>query len=130
MARLRRKWDTARTLVPAPVVDRGDGAEVGLIAFGTTDACVIEARDRLSEQGLDTSYLRIRALPLNDTTRDFIASHERVYVVENNSDGQMASILHMEYPELAPRIHSIAYADGLPLSPRWLTGAVLEQEGR
>src|SRR5690606_2338356 len=130
MARLRRKWDTARTLVPAPVVDNVSGAEIGLIAYGTTDACVVEARDRLRAQGVETSYLRIRALPLNNTTREFIERHDRVYVVENNTDGQMASILHMEYPDLAARIHSLAYSDGLPLSPRWLTGAVLEMEGR
>jgi len=130
MARLRRKWETARTLVPRPVVDQVSGAEIGLIAFGSTDPCVVEARDQLSTRGIMTSYLRLRALPLEDTTRRFIESHERVYVVENNTDGQMASILHMEYPDLAPRIHSIAYSDGLPLSPRWLTAAVLEQEGR
>lgn len=130
MARLRRKWETARTLVPRPVVDQVSGAEIGLIAFGSTDPCVVEARDQLSTRGIMTSYLRLRALPLEDTTRRFIENHERVYVVENNTDGQMASILHMEYPDLAPRIHSIAYSDGLPLSPRWLTAAVLEQEGR
>lgn len=130
MARLRRKWETARTLVPAPVVDSVSGAGIGLIAYGTTDACVVEARDRLRAQGVETSYLRIRALPLNNTTREFIERHDRVYVVENNTDGQMASILHMEYPDLAARIHSLAYSDGLPLSPRWLTGAVLEMEGR
>ncbi len=130
MARLGRKWDTARGLVPAPVVDRAGGAAVGLIAYGSTDACVVEARDRLRARGIETSYLRLRALPLNDTTREFIAQHDRIYVVENNTDGQMASILHMEYPDLAPRIHSLAYSDGLPLSPRWLTGAVAEQEGR
>ncbi|MCC6798844.1 MAG: 2-oxoacid:acceptor oxidoreductase subunit alpha [Anaerolineae bacterium] len=130
MARLGRKWDTARGLVPAPVVDPVSGAKVGLIAYGSTDACVVEARDRLRARGIETSYLRLRALPLNDTTREFIAQHERIYVVDNNTDGQMASILHMEYPDLAPRIHSLAYSDGLPLSPRWLTGAVLEQEGR
>jgi len=130
MARLRRKWETARTLVPRPVVDQVSGAEIGLIAFGSTDPCVVEARDQLSTRGIMTSYLRLRALPLEDTTRRFIENHERVYVVENNTDGQMASILHMEYPDLASRIHSIAYSDGLPLSPRWLTAAVLEQEGR
>lgn len=130
MARLRRKWETARTLVPKPVVDQVSGAEIGLIAFGSTDPCVVEARDQLSARGIATSYLRLRALPLEDTTRRFIESHERVYVVENNTDGQMASVLHMEYPDLASRIHSIAYSDGLPLSPRWLTAAVLEQEGR
>jgi 2-oxoglutarate ferredoxin oxidoreductase subunit alpha len=129
MARLNRKFDTARSLVPQPVVDQVDGAEIGIIAYGTSDACVIEGRDRLKDNhGIDTSYLRIRALPLNETTRDFIAGHDRIYVVENNTDGQMAMILRMEYPDLAGRIVSLAYADGMPLSPRWMVNALLEQE--
>lgn len=128
MARLTRKFNTARQLVPGPVVDQVDGAQVGIIAYGTTDACVVESRDRLRERGLETSYLRLRALPLNGTTRDFLAAHERVYVVENNTDGQMARLLRMEFPELAGRLISLAHADGLPLTPRWLTAAISEQE--
>ncbi|MEP0764079.1 MAG: 2-oxoacid:acceptor oxidoreductase subunit alpha, partial [Chloroflexota bacterium] len=128
MARLTRKFNTARQLVPGPVVDQVDGAQVGIIAYGTTDACVVESRDRLRERGLETSYLRLRALPLNETTRDFLAAHERVYVVENNTDGQMARLLRMEFPELAGRLISLAHADGLPLTPRWLTAAISEQE--
>ncbi len=128
MARLTRKFNTARQLVPGPVVDQVDGAQVGIIAYGTTDACVVESRDRLRERGLETSYLRLRALPLNETTRDFLAAHERVYVVENNTDGQMARLLRMEFPELAGRLISLAHADGLPLTPRWLTAAISKQE--
>ncbi len=128
MARLTRKFDTARQLVPGPVVDQVDGAQVGIIAYGTTDACVVESRDLLRERGLETSYLRLRALPLNETARDFLAAHERVYVVENNTDGQMARLLSMEFPELAGRLISLAHADGMPLAPRWLTAAILEQE--
>jgi 2-oxoglutarate ferredoxin oxidoreductase subunit alpha len=129
MARLNRKFNTARSLVPQPVVDQVNGAEIGIVAYGTTDACVIEGRDRLKkDHAVATSYLRIRALPLNDTTRDFIAGHDRIYVVENNSDGQMAMILRMEYPDLAGRIASLAYADGMPLSPRWMVNALLEKE--
>jgi 2-oxoglutarate ferredoxin oxidoreductase subunit alpha len=128
MARLNRKFDTARQLVPAPVVDQADGVQVGIIAYGTTDACVVESRDHLRERGLATNYLRLRALPLNETARDFLAAHERVYVVENNTDGQMAKLLSMEFPELAGRLVSLAYCDGLPLTPRWLTTAISEQE--
>ncbi len=128
MARLTRKFDTARQLVPGPVVDQVDGAQVGIIAYGTTDACVVESRDLLRERGLETSYLRLRALPLNETARDFLAAHQRVYVVENNTDGQMARLLSMEFPELAGRLISLAHADGMPLAPRWLTAAILEQE--
>ena len=79
-------------------------------------------------RGRETSYLRLRALPLNETARDFLAAHERVYVVENNTDGQMARLLSMEFPELAGRLISLAHADGMPLAPRWLTAAILEQE--
>jgi 2-oxoglutarate ferredoxin oxidoreductase subunit alpha len=128
MQRLARKFDTARTLVPKPVVDRVKGAEFGIIAYGTTDACVVEGRDRLLERGVKMDYLRVRALPLENTTREFIAQHDRIYVVENNTDGQMASLIHMEYPDLANRVVSIAHSDGLPLTPKWMVRAVLEQE--
>jgi 2-oxoglutarate ferredoxin oxidoreductase subunit alpha len=128
MARLNRKFDTARRLVPAPVVDDVPGARIGLIAYGTTDACVVESRDRLRERGLETGYLRLRALPLEATTRDFISRYERVYVVENNTDGQMAKLVHMEFPELAARVVSLAFSDGLPLAPHWLVNSILEQE--
>ncbi len=128
MARISRKFDTARGLVPQPVVDRVEGAEVGIIAYGTTDACVIESRDQLRAQGIETSYLRLRAIPFNDVTRDFIAQHDRIYVVENNVEGQVCGLLHMEYPDLAPRIFPVAHLDGLPLTAQWMTHAVLEKE--
>ena len=128
IARLKRKFDTARDLVPAPEVDQVKGAEIGIISFGTSDACVVEGRDLLEDRDVHTSYLRVRALPLNDVTRRFIEDHDRIYVVENNSDGQLAMILHMEYPDLASRIRSLAYADGMPLTARWLVNSLLEQE--
>jgi 2-oxoglutarate ferredoxin oxidoreductase subunit alpha len=109
-------------------VDRANSAEIGLIAYGTTDACVIEGRDLLREQGIETDYLRVRALPFENTTRDFIAAHDRLYVVENNTDGQMAKLLCMEFPDLAHRIRSLAHSDGLPLTARWMSQGLLEQE--
>ncbi len=128
MERLVRKFETARDILPPPVVDVVRDARIGLIAYGTTDPAVVEARDRLREAGIETAYLRIRALPPNDVTRDFIARHERVYVLENNRDGQMAKILQIEYPELVARLRSIAYADGLPPTARWVAGSIMEQE--
>jgi len=128
MERLHRKFETARGLVPAPAIDE-TGAPIGVIAYGTSDPAVIEGRDRLRDQQIETDYLRLKALPLTSATRDFIERHERVYVVDNNTDGQMARLLIMEYPEYATRIHSLAYSDGLPLSGRWLTETVMEQEG-
>jgi 2-oxoglutarate ferredoxin oxidoreductase subunit alpha len=127
--RLRRKLDTARGLVPQPIVDEVEGAAFGLIAYGTADPAVVEGRDRLREQhGIEFDYLRIRALPPGDVTRDFIDRHERVYVFENNTDGQMAKILQMEFPDLAPKILPLAHLDGLPLSAGRLTEMVLDKE--
>jgi 2-oxoglutarate ferredoxin oxidoreductase subunit alpha len=128
MARLNRKFDTARTLVPKPEVAYGEKAAFGIIAFGTSDACVVEGRDILHDKGVESDYLRLRALPFETTTREFLDSHERVYVVENNTDGQMAKLLIMEFPEYATRIISLAHCDGLPLTARWLTGAILDKE--
>lgn len=128
--RLTRKFETARALVPKPVVQTAEGAQFGLIAYGSTDPAVVEARDRLTQQGIRFDYLRLRALPPEETTRDFLAAHERVYVFENNMDGQMAGILRTEFPEYAPRIVSLAYLDGLPLTARRLVDMVMEKEGK
>lgn len=128
LERLTRKHDYARTLVPKPVIDEREGAEIGIIATGSADPAVVEARDRLHKQGIETSYLRLRALPIEESLRDFVARHDRVYVVELNHDGQLAQILRIELPEYATRFTSLAYCDGLPLTARWITEAILEQE--
>ncbi|MBK8904881.1 MAG: 2-oxoacid:acceptor oxidoreductase subunit alpha [Anaerolineaceae bacterium] len=130
MARLQRKFDTARQLVPAPMVDVVDDANIGIIAYGTTKFAIDEARDRLAANGLPTSFLRLRALPVNDTVKEFVAQHDRVYVVELNRDGQMHNILQTEMPELATKMHSLAYLDGMPLTARWVVEAVLAREGK
>jgi 2-oxoglutarate ferredoxin oxidoreductase subunit alpha len=128
MQRLALKHDTARTLVPPPVIDAVPGASVGIIAYGSADPAVVEARDRLRKLGIETSYLRLRALPLENSLREFIAAHDRVYVVEINFDGQMAQILRMELPEYATRFRSIAKCDGLPLTVRYVTESIRDQE--
>jgi 2-oxoglutarate ferredoxin oxidoreductase subunit alpha len=128
MERLNRKFDTARTLVPKPEVHYGDGAAFGILAYGTTDACVIEGRDLLRQHGIETDYLRLRALPFEETTREFVSQHDRIYVVENNTDGQVAMLLRMEYPEFADRIITVAHCDGLPLTARWMMNAILDKE--
>jgi 2-oxoglutarate/2-oxoacid ferredoxin oxidoreductase subunit alpha len=128
MARLARKHDTARTLVPAPVVDVNPQARIGIIAVGSTDPAIVEARDRLRQQEVETSYLRLRALPLTEEVRDFVAAHDKVYVVEMNGVGQLCLILRMELPDLADRLVSVAYADGLPLTARFVAGRILAHE--
>ena len=116
MARLARKFETIRRALPAPVVERAEGARVGVVAFGTTRYALTEARDRLAAGGHVVSSLRLRALPPADDVRAFIASHERTVVLEMNHDAQLFGILAAAYPDLAPRLRSVAFLDGLPFT--------------
>ncbi len=128
MARLVRKFETARTLVPGPVVDDMAGATAGIIAYGTTAPAIEEARDRLAAAGIPTSFLRLRALPINDEVAAFIDRYERVYVIEMNRDGQMHTLLRSELPGLATRLESLALLDGMPLTARWVVEAITAAE--
>ncbi|MEP7286536.1 MAG: 2-oxoacid:acceptor oxidoreductase subunit alpha [Chloroflexota bacterium] len=128
LARLRTKHDTARKLVPQPIDDLVDGAEIGIIAYGSSNPGVIEARDLLTAEGIKTSYQRLRALPLGEATRDFLAQHDRVYIIDNNFDGQMAELVRLDFPEFATRITSLAHCDGLPLTARWISQHIIAQE--
>ena len=113
--RLARKHDTARSTGPQPVADES-GRSIGIIAYGTTHHAVVEARDLLSEAGIHTDYLRVRALPLAPGVTPFIERHERVYVVEQNRDGQLFGILRSELPaHLIERLHSIRHYNGVPI---------------
>jgi 2-oxoglutarate ferredoxin oxidoreductase subunit alpha len=120
MQRLSHKFDTARKMVPHPVVDEVAGASIGIIAYGTTRYAIEEARDHLAKANLKTSFMRLRALPIDENVKDFVARHDVVYVIEMNRDGQLHVILQTEMPELATKLHSIAYMDGMPLTANWV----------
>lgn len=118
MQRLALKLETAKSRVPEPVLD-GPGTAVGLLAFGTSHHAVVEARDHLRDElGIETDYLRLRAFPFTDSVREWIEAHERVYVFEQNHDGQMRRMLTMEFPSLGARLHSVLHYDGLPPDAR------------
>ena len=129
--RLARKHETARGLVPAPLLE-GDGARVGIVAFGSSDPAVRESREQLRrERGLATDYLRIRAYPFSREVHAFVERHDRVYVVEQNRDAQLAALLRLDLaPELGPRLRSVAHVHGLPLDARSVTDEILTLEGR
>jgi 2-oxoglutarate ferredoxin oxidoreductase subunit alpha len=114
--RLRRKFETARKYVPKPIIDMIDGVKTGVICFGSSYEPTREARDRLRAAGLKTNHLLLRALPLTEEARTFLAAHEVVYLVEQNRDGQMAALFKEEWPQLAARIVSVLTYDGLPAS--------------
>jgi 2-oxoglutarate ferredoxin oxidoreductase subunit alpha len=106
------------------VVDIRETAEIGLIFYGSTLPAVMEARASLAEAGVELSLLRLRALPINDAVREFVAAHQQCYVVELNRDGQMHQILSLEMPALATRLVSLSHMDGMPLTAEWLVEKV------
>ena len=128
--RLTRKFDTARELVPGPVVD-GPGTKVGIIAYGTTHWAIEESRDQLvREAGLETDYLRLRAYPFNEAVGAFIDAHDRVYVIEQNRDAQMLGLLKQELSaDRIAKLRKVLHYNGLPLDARSLTTDILSQEG-
>ena len=126
MNRLKRKYETARNFVPAPVLHKTEGATVGIIGFGSTEAAILEAMHQLeTEHGIKADFLRIRALPFTQEVTDFVAKYDQVFVVEMNRDGQMNQILTIEYPQRAPYFKSVAYGDGMPASARWVREGIL-----
>ena len=130
MARLHRKMNTAREMLPAPIVDQDDSKKIGIISFGSNDPAIQEARDWLKDAGIETNYMRVRALPLAHSVEDFVFSHDRIYVIENNYDGQLHQIFHLEHSEDLTHMHSLALGDGLPMTARWIFDNVtaIEQE--
>jgi 2-oxoglutarate ferredoxin oxidoreductase subunit alpha len=129
MDRLARKFDTARRHVPTPVLENGGSSRVGIIAYGSTHHAIGEARDQLRlEYGIETNYLRLRALPFSAEVEAFIAENDRVYVVEQNRDGQMRSLLALDYPEMTAKLRSIRHYNGIPIDARFVTNAILSQE--
>ena len=128
MDRLNRKFELARSAVPDAEITSVDGAKIGVIAFGSTDPAVREAQDHLQADGSGVNYLRLRALPVNDTVREFIRAHERVYVIEMNRDGQLHQILTIEVPDCAMSLISIPHNDGLPMTAAWIENAILNKE--
>jgi 2-oxoglutarate ferredoxin oxidoreductase subunit alpha len=131
MERLARKFDTARKMVPTPVIVANGTSKIGLIAYGTTDFAVTESREQLkSEYKLETDYLRIRAFPFTREIHDFVAAHERVYVIEQNRDAQMLSLLKLDLPpEDATKLRSVRHYNGLPIDARSVTDELVMQEG-
>ena len=132
MVRLERKLDTARDVVPGPVESSDEGATVGIIGYGTSHWAIEESRDQMRrEANLNTKYLRLRALPLNEDVLHFIEGCERVYVVEQNRDGQMCQILRLasaHKPSIHRKLRSVLHFSGMPIDARSVTNGVIRLE--
>jgi 2-oxoglutarate ferredoxin oxidoreductase subunit alpha len=126
--RIRRKFDTAATLVPKPeITTRDKNGKSGLIYFGATTPAVHEALDLLEREGVKVNALRIKAFPFGKEVVDFCDAHEHVFVVEQNRDAQMRSLLMTEANVPGPKLIPALNYDGMPLTAAFVRGAVLKQ---
>jgi len=131
MDRLSRKFETARKFVPAPEVEIVPGAKIGFIGYGTSHWAITESLDQLREEtDVKVSYFRLRGYPFNEELTKFIDGHERVYIIEQNRDGQLLQLIKLDVtPERVARLRSVLHYNGLPIDARTITDDVLAQEG-
>jgi 2-oxoglutarate ferredoxin oxidoreductase subunit alpha len=136
MERLNRKFETARSFVPRPEITKGNNVsnkvKIGIIGYGTSHWGITESRDQLrDEYAIETDYLRLKAYPFTREVHEFIEQHDRIYVVEQNRDAQMLTLLRLDLkPELTTRLRSIAHINGLPLDARSITDELTSMEGK
>ena len=132
MDRLAHKFQSMRKHVPAPEIHYRKDAEIGFVACGTSHYAVGESCDQLlAEYDIPASYLRLKAYPFTAELEEFIARHQRVYVVDQNRDAQLLALMRLEMtPEQIAKLRSIRYYGGLPLDARTVTDEVVRQEGK
>ncbi len=125
MQRLLQKFDSAKALVPQPVVQQSDVmSRHGAIYFGSTSPAMHEAIERLREEGIALDTLRVRAFPFPDSVRAFIDAHESVFVIEQNRDGQLRSLLVNEFGIDPARLIAVLHYDGTPITARFIADAI------
>ena len=131
MERLARKFENARKLVPGPVTVKDGTSKIGFLAYGSTDFALWESLDHIKKEfGRNVDYMRIRAYPFAHEIHDFVATHERVYVVEQDRDAQLASLLKLDLPaDQVVKLRSILHYNGLPLDARTITEEFATKEG-
>ena len=128
MDRLNKKFETLRSWVPKPIVDETPGAKIGILAYGSSDLPMAEARALIESEKLSTNYMRVRAVPFTSEVKAFIERHDRVYVVEQNRDAQLKQLLYLDFPELSQKLRSVLHYDGLPLYAKKIADGILSQE--
>lgn len=127
MERLLKKWQTAKAIVPEPVMYPSiDNARYGVMFFGTSTASALEAMDYLAEDGIKLDGLRLRAFPFNDSVERFLQQHEQVFLIEQNRDAQMKSLLVNEIGIAPDRLVSVLNFDGMPITARTIQQAIVD----
>ncbi|MEI8131731.1 MAG: 2-oxoacid:acceptor oxidoreductase subunit alpha [Leptolinea sp.] len=126
--RLAKKYETAQNYVPKPIIQLDPEAAYAILAFGSSELAIAEARDQLREKGIPTNFCRVRALPFTQEVKNFVEDNSKIFVIEMNRDGQMCQLLQMSYPEYATRCIKLCHLDGLPLTAKWICEAILSRE--
>jgi 2-oxoglutarate ferredoxin oxidoreductase subunit alpha len=125
MERLSRKWVTARTLVPAPRIKRsGKPATWGAIFFGTSTYATYEAIEMLDKKGIALDTMRLRGFPFQDEVLEFIDQHKKLFVIEQNRDGQMRTLLINELGIVLNKLVSVTHIDGTPIDARYISQSI------
>jgi 2-oxoglutarate ferredoxin oxidoreductase subunit alpha len=128
--RLLVKWDTARTLVPEPEIEYSKFNKSAILSVGSCDGAVREALVKLKEKNLGLNYCRVKAFPFNDDVREFIDKHERIYVVEQNRDAQLRTLLMLDIDANPAKLTSVLHYKGLPISADFVINRVLEEAAK
>lgn len=129
MQRLLRKFDSARSLVPAPLLEpaeAGATARYGAIYYGSTSPAMAEAMVVLDESGIVLDTLRVRAFPFATSVREFVLAHEAVFVVEQNRDAQLRTLLIDDFDLDPARLIAVLHYDGTPITARFIAGAIAD----
>jgi 2-oxoglutarate ferredoxin oxidoreductase subunit alpha len=119
MMRIARKIDGAATALPEPLIraaSSGNGSSLGIVGIGGGDRALKEAQDLLAGAGVESDYLRVRGFPFHPSVKEFLQSHERIVVVEQNRDAQLRSLLTLETEVPLERLESVRHWGGMPLS--------------
>jgi 2-oxoglutarate ferredoxin oxidoreductase subunit alpha len=125
--RLKEKHAAAAAHVPAPIVQRREGAKVGVITLGSCDLAVREALDDLAAQGLNADFMRVRGFPFVPEVRQFVEEHEHCFVVEQNRDAQLRSLISIETGVAIEKMHALLAYGGFPLSARHVVDRITSQ---
>ncbi len=125
--RLLVKWETARSMVPRPAIEYSKFHNRAILSVGSCDGAVKEALLRLKEKNIGLNYCRVKAFPFNDDVKDFIDKHERVYVVEQNRDAQLRSLLILDADADPQKLVPMLHYDGMPINAEFVIDRVEEQ---
>jgi 2-oxoglutarate ferredoxin oxidoreductase subunit alpha len=125
--RLTRKFHTAKRLVPKAVIEQDPKIDIAVVAYGSSDGAVREALDILGSHGLKANYMRLRSFPFGEDVEKFLESHKLVFVIEQNRDGQMRSLLTLETRTEKAKLRSLLHYSGLPISSEFIVKGVLAE---